>query len=412
MGNVRDYAIITGTYWVFTVTDGALRMLVLLALYQLGHSPMAIASLFVFYEFFGVVTNGLGGYIGARFGLKMPLGWGLALQVVACSMLTVDEAMLTLAYVMVAQALSGVAKDLTKMSAKSYVKLVVPQGDSSRLMRWVSVLTGSKNTLKGVGYFVGALLLDLAGFGPACAGMAVAVALALAVSMASLPKAPGKATSKLTWASLVPRDPRVRWLSVARFFLFGSRDVWFVLALPLFLTASLSWTHQEVGAFLALWIIGYGIVQAASPHVVGGAGNVRLAPRAGRLGRWTLALLVPLLAIEVALDQGLDPGVTLVVGLAVFGFIFAANSAIHSYLIVAYAASDTVSLQVGFYYMANAAGRLVGTALSGVIFQAAGMGVDGLAASIGVSVVLVCAARLAGTPLARAEHPVQAAPGS
>ncbi|MCA9322395.1 MAG: MFS transporter, partial [Planctomycetes bacterium] len=142
---LRQYAVVTGAYWSFTVTDGALRMLVLLHLHELGRSALEIASLFLFYEVFGVVTNFLGGYIGSRFGLKSTLVGGLSLQIAALAMMVVDPSRLTIPWVMISQSLSGVAKDLTKMSSKSLVKLVLPEDDDHRLMKWVAVLTGSKN---------------------------------------------------------------------------------------------------------------------------------------------------------------------------------------------------------------------------------------------------------------------------
>ncbi|MDJ0523181.1 MAG: MFS transporter, partial [Planctomycetota bacterium] len=248
--NVRDYVIITLTYWVFTLTDGALRMLVLLYLHDIGYSPFEIASLFLFYEFFGVVTNFLGGWIGARFGLKSTLWSGLSLQLVALSMLAIGADALTVPYVMVAQGFSGIAKDLTKMSSKSYIKLVLPEHDHHGLMRWVALLTGSKNTLKGVGFFLGGLLLGVVGFRWGCVVMGGAIAIVLATAWIQLPQATGRAKSKVTFRSLVPPPGPIRWLSASRLFLFGSRDVWFVLALPIYLQAALGWGFHEVGGFL------------------------------------------------------------------------------------------------------------------------------------------------------------------
>ena len=64
---------------------------------------------------------------------------------------------------------------------------------------------------------------------------------------------------------------------------------------------------------------------------------------------------------------------TMIVGMAAFGFVFACNSALHSYLILAFSRDEQVAMNVGFYYMANAAGRLVGTLLSGVLYQYQGL---------------------------------------
>ncbi len=383
---------VTASYWAFTLTDGALRMLVLLHLGGLGSSPLEVASLFLFYEFFGVVTNLVGGWLGARLGLRATLLSGLGLQIVACLMLTASA--LTVPLVMAAQALSGIAKDLMKMSSKSYVKLVVPD---KGLLRWVAILTGSKNALKGAGFFLGGLLLGTVGFKGGCGGMAGALALALVAALLLLPRAPSSSRTK--FSAVFSDDPRINWLSVARFFLFGSRDVWFVLALPAFLAADLGWSAPGVGAFLALWIIGYGAVQALTPLHLS-------RPTARALGWWTLGLVVPLGAILLALRLGAPPAPTLVTGLAAFGIVFATDSAVHSYLVVAYAGREKVALAVGFYYMANAGGRLLGTLLSGAVFEAAGMGEDGLAACIAVSLGLVVLSRLACGPLAGAEAKV------
>jgi len=388
----REYAVVTGAYWVFTITDGALRMLVLLYLNELNYSPFQIASLFLFYEFFGIVTNLVGGWLGARFGLKSTLFSGLALQIVATGLLAWRAIHLTVPLVMFSQALSGIAKDLTKMSAKSYVKLVVPDEQPARLMKWVAVMTGSKNTLKGAGFFIGAVLLALLDFRGANILMAVALAFALVGSLVLLPKARGNARSKVKLSEMVSRDKRINRLSAARFFLFGSRDLWFVLAVPIFLRNNLGWSIYGVGAFLALWVIGYGFVQASAPAWM-------RHPGGREIKRATLSLVLPLAGILGALAAGLSPTWTLIVGLAVFGVVFAANSAIHSYLVVAYAQRDKVSLAVGFYYMANAAGRLTGTLLGGAVFQWAGQGKQGLMACIVGSLGFVIAARLLSEPL-------------
>ncbi len=407
MRAVRDYAVVTGAYWAFTVTDGALRMLVLLHLHELGRSPLEIASLFLFYEFFGVVTNLVGGWLGARTGLTTTLFLGLALQILAVGGMAVPTEWLGVPYVMAAQALSGVAKDLTKMSSKSYVRLVVADGDAGRLMRWVSLLTGSKNTLKGIGFFVGALLLGLFGFRAACGALAVALGVALALSAAALPWGAGRTGSRPKFTEVLSKDPRINWLSAARFFLFGSRDAWFVIALPLFL-GSIGWSFEETGGFLACWVIGYGVVQAAAPRFAGArdatSASGRRPPDARRLGAFTFALVVPLVTLAAVLSTSVPAGPALVVGLTVFGIVFAANSAIHSFLVVHYAEEGRVSLAVGFYYMSNAAGRLVGTIISGALFQWAGMGRDGLVACLVAAAVLVAASATLCAPLRRAER--------
>ena len=158
---LRHYLVITAGYWAFTLTDGAIRMLVVLYFHLLGYSPLQVAMLFLFYEFFGVVTNLVGGWLGSRIGLNLTMHIGMALQVLALSMLMAPDAWLGVAYVMAAQALSGIAKDLNKMSAKASIKTLLPDGGGhSRLFHWVAVLTGSKNALKGAGFFLGAALLQ------------------------------------------------------------------------------------------------------------------------------------------------------------------------------------------------------------------------------------------------------------
>jgi predicted MFS family arabinose efflux permease len=391
MRNLRDYAVITASYWVFTLTDGALRMLVLFHLHQLGYAPIEVVSLFLFYEFFGVVTNFVGGWLGARFGLKATLFSGLSLQVLACISLAVMAHDLSVPLVMIAQAVSGVAKDLTKMSSKSYIKFVVPEADSPALMKWIAILTGSKNAIKGFGFLLGGVLLETVGFRAANVGMAVALVMALSVCFTMLPRAPGKSKSKVRFKHLLSKDARVNWLAAARLFLFGARDVWFVFALPIFLSASLGWSFAQSSGLLAAWIIGYGFVQALAPTFVGGRGK---APDARSVMRWTATLLLPLSALAALLYFEIALTASLIVGLGLFGIVFAANSAAHSYLIMHYADGDRVSLNVGFYYMANAAGRLAGTILSGAVFQWAGQGSTGLLACVVASMGFVLAGPL------------------
>lgn len=370
--DLRNYLVVTAGYWAFTITDGAIRMLVVLYFHSLGYSPLEIAFLFLFYEFFGVVTNLVGGWIGARIGLNLTMHAGMALQVVALLMLTVPDAWLSVAYVMTAQALSGIAKDLNKMSAKASVKLMVPEDAGSQLFRWVAILTGSKNSLKGAGFFVGAALLASTGFRNALYILAGGLFLVLAATMLLLPHALGKSKAKPKFASVFSKSRPINWLSAARFFLFGSRDVWFVVGLPVFLSSVLDWTHTQVGGFLALWIIGYGIVQASAPRLLRRSHHTH-GPDGGTARLWVMLLAIMPAGIAIALQQGLDPAPSLVIGLALFGIVFAINSAVHSFLILDYSDSDRVAMNVGFYYMANAGGRLTGTVLSGWIYQTHGL---------------------------------------
>ncbi|SHI89188.1 Predicted arabinose efflux permease, MFS family [Malonomonas rubra DSM 5091] len=376
MTDIKNYSLVTAAYWGFTLTDGALRMLVLLHFHDLGYSAVQIAFLFLLYEFCGVLTNLIGGWIGSHMGLKVTLFSGLALQIVALFALGLLDpewpALLSVCFVMGLQALSGIAKDLTKMSSKSAIKVLVPEDADSALFKWVAVLTGSKNALKGAGFFLGGLLLTLFGFRVSLWLMSAGLLLVLAGTMVSLPGEIGMAKKKTKFSVILSKSRDINLLSAARLFLFGSRDIWFVVGLPVFLSASLGWSHTQVGGFLALWVIGYGGVQALAPKLlktVLGDGT----PRGGTAtnGAFALAGLTVLIAIGVML--GLSPWLTVVAGLALFGLIFAVNSSVHSYLILAYTEADQAALNVGFYYMANAAGRLVGTLLSGIVFQLAGL---------------------------------------
>ncbi|MEN2397524.1 organoarsenical effux MFS transporter ArsJ [Pseudomonas halotolerans] len=369
---VRQYLLVTGNYWAFTLTDGALRMLVVLHFHALGYSPLQIAALFLFYEIFGVITNLVGGYLGARLGLNRTMNIGLGMQVVALLMLTVPPAWLSIPWVMGAQALSGIAKDLNKMSAKSSIKLLVPDGQQGKLYKWVAILTGSKNALKGVGFFLGGALLALIGFKGSLLAMAGVLALIWIGSLMLLKKDLGKAKAKPRFRDILSKSRAINILSAARMFLFGARDVWFVVALPVYLSSGFGWDFWKVGGFLAAWVIGYGIVQSFAPSITGKKrGHV---PDGRAAFVWALALAGLPAAIALGLDSGLSPQAVLLGGLMVFGALFAVNSSLHSYLIVSYAKEDGVSLDVGFYYMSNAMGRLLGTVLSGWVYQTYGLG--------------------------------------
>ena len=368
---LRNYLVVTGGYWAFTVTDGAIRMLVVLYFHQLGYSPFEVAMLFLFYEFFGIVTNLVGGWLGARIGLNLTMHIGMALQVLALAMLTVPDGWLTVAYVMLAQALSGIAKDLNKMSAKASVKSLTGDAGASRLFKYVAVLTGSKNALKGAGFFVGAALLQWIGFRGALLVLAGSLLLVLIITAALLPGGVGKMKAKPKFTQVFSNRAEINWLAAARFFLFGSRDVWFVVGLPVFLSSVLNWSHMQVGGFLAIWVIGYGMVQASAPRLLRYS-HPGQGPGGGTARLW--AVVLALLPAAIALAMGhWDPAMVLIAGLILFGIVFAINSAVHSYLILAYSDFDRVSMNVGFYYMANAGGRLAGTVLSGWVYQAHGL---------------------------------------
>ncbi len=385
---LRAYAAVTAAYWAFMLTDGALRMLVLLQFSTLGFSPVQLAWLFLLYELAGIATNLAAGWLAARFGLAATLHAGLALQIAALVALArLDPAWgpaASVAFVMAVQGVSGVAKDLAKMSSKSAVKLLAPAGDGT-LFRWVAALTGSKNAVKGLGFFLGAALLALAGFTASVLAMAAGLAVILLAVGLFLPAGlPGRMKPGEAWGGWRSRDPRVNRLSLARFFLFGARDVWFVVGVPVYFQSVLSDGTDEgrraafflTGGFLALWIIGYGAVQALAPRLLGGPARPE-AETARKAAVWAGGLVpIPLgLAAAAWAAGGPAPWLTatLVLGLLAFGFVFAVNSSVHSYLILAFGSAGRITRDVGFYYMANAAGRLAGTVLSGLSYQAGGV---------------------------------------
>ena len=385
---LRAYAAVTAAYWAFMLSDGALRMLVLLHFNTLGFTPVQLAWLFLLYEVAGIVTNLAAGWLAARFGLAATLYAGLALQIGALAALAQLDPGWSIAasvvFVMAVQGVSGVAKDLAKMSSKSAVKLLAPSGEGG-LFRWVAYLTGSKNAVKGAGFFLGAALLGLAGFHAAVWGMAGVLAVILVAVLLFLPAGlPGRMKSAEAWGGWRSTDARVNRLSLARMFLFGARDVWFVVGIPIYFQMVLSDGTEEgrreafflVGGFMALWIIAYGGGQALAPRLLG----AKTQPEAVITARAILwaGLLVPIpfaLALAAFLAGGPAPWLTgtLVAGLLLFGFVFAINSSVHSYLILAFGAAERITRDVGFYYMANAAGRLIGTLLSGLSYQAGGL---------------------------------------
>lgn len=380
---LRAYAAVTAAYWAFMLSDGALRMLVLLQFNALGFSPVQLAWLFLLYEAAGMVTNLYAGWLAARFGLAATLYAGLALQIAALAALALLDpgwsVAASVAFVMAVQGVSGVAKDLAKMASKSAVKLLAPQGEGG-LFRWVALLTGSKNAVKGLGFFLGAALLAGAGFQAAVWAMAAALAVILLAVAAFLPPGLPARDKGARFAGWRSPDRRVNLLSLARLFLFGARDVWFVVGVPVYFQVVLSDGTAEgrraafflIGGFLALWIILYGAVQAAAPRLLGAA------PAMGaQAARWAGYLVpVPLgLAALVWLAGVPSPPLTaaVIAGLLLFGFVFAVNSSVHSYLILAWSGAERVTRDVGFYYMSNAAGRLLGTLLSGISYQLGGL---------------------------------------
>lgn len=371
----RNYAIVTAAYWGFTLTDGALRLLVLLHFFRLGYSPFTLAFLFLLYEAAGIGANLVGGWLATRFGIARMLAVGLGTQIGGFLLLSAVSpdwtAALSVAWVVAAQGVCGVAKDLTKTASKSAIKLTAGEA-SGRLFRLVAFFTGSKNAMKGLGFFLGGLLLETLGFRGALWAMAAALALVFAGVVLSLPPLMGRARASRSAREFLGKSRGVNLLAAARVFLFGARDVWFVVGLPVFLYAS-GWTFTMVGAFLALWTVGYGVVQAAAPALVRRSPDgLSTEVRAARLWSLLLALIPAVLAAALALGHA-RPDLLLAGGLALFGLAFAVNSSVHSYLILAYAGSERAAEDVGFYYAANAAGRFAGTLLSGLLYAWGGI---------------------------------------
>ena len=376
---VRDYAIVTAAYWGFTLTDGALRMMVLLHFYRLGYSSFSLALLFLLYEAAGVLANLIGGWLATRYGIARMLAVGMSLQIIGFLLLSLLQpewtAALSVAWVVIAQGICGVAKDLTKTASKSAIKITADlaqnQG-SGQLFKWVAWFTGSKNAMKGVGFFLGGLLLDQLGFAQALWLMAALLGLVLAGVLIFVPRLMGKREASKTAKEFLAKNRGINLLALARVVLFGARDVWFVVGVPVFLYAS-GWTFTMVGGFLALWTIGYGLVQALAPQIVRRSddGLSREVPAA----RWWSAILAAItVALAVAVGMHAPQLQWVVVfGLVLFGIAFAVNSSVHSYLVLAYAGSEKAAEDVGFYYAANALGRFGGTLLSGLLYQWGGL---------------------------------------
>lgn len=381
------YIAVTAAYWAFMLTDGALRMLVLLHFHTLGFSPVQLAYLFVLYEIAGVITNLCAGWIAARFGLTSTLYAGLGLQVLALLALAqLDPGWAigtSVAFVMLVQGASGVAKDLAKMSSKSAVKLLAPSQDGA-LFRWVAILTGSKNMVKGAGFLLGAVLLATLGFVWAVLGMAAILAAILLAVLIAMPPGLPKGRKDTKFSEVFSKSPNVNWLSAARVFLFGARDVWFVVGIPIYFYAVLSDGTTEgnraaffmIGTFMAVWVILYGLVQANAPRILRASQRSEAdligAARTWGWGLTAVPVLLTLAAVS-ATEHQMWLTLTLVAGLLIFGAVFAVNSSLHSYLILTFTKAERVTMDVGFYYMANAGGRLAGTLLSGLTYQAGGL---------------------------------------
>ncbi len=397
--------IVTAAYWGFTLTDGALRMLVLLHFYNLGYSPFMLSSLFLLYEAAGVLANLIGGWLATKFGIARMLTVGLITQISGFLILSQLDptwtAAISVAWVVVAQGICGVAKDLTKTASKSAIKITQAEAKSEgngQLFKWVAWFTGSKNAMKGFGFFLGGVLLQFLGFKWSLIAMAGLLALVLIGVVSSLPPMMGKSKASKSAKELFAKNAGLNALAAARVVLFGARDVWFVVGVPVFLY-SVGWNFTMVGAFLATWTIGYGLVQALAPNIVKRSddGLSREVPAARW---WSLILAMIPVAIAFVVWQKVENLEWWVVGgLGLFGFAFAVNSSVHSYLVLAYAGSEKAAEDVGFYYAANALGRFFGTLMSGLLFQWGGLMYSLLGSASMLAVCWIATLRLPTEPL-------------
>ena len=384
-----SFFLITFSYWFFMLTDGALRMLVLLHFHTLGFSPLQLAYLFLLYEFFGMVTNLTAGWIAKKIGLNITLYSGLFLQILSLLLLTqIDKnwsITLSVIFVMATQGLSGAAKDLTKMSSKSSVKLLAPD-NNSKLFQWVSFMTGSKNAVKGFGFLLGSLLLTFIGFKLSLFFMAAFLSITLILVLILLKEKLSTTKKDTKFSEVFSKNKNINYLSLGRVFLFGARDTWLVVGLPIFLYSILSDGSIEsnhkaffvIGTFMAGWTVFYGFVQSITPKLVSNNNSTRK-----QIEFWASALaVIPLFLILLNFyTQDFLLHITIFV-LFVFGFVFAINSSIHSFLILKFTDKNRVTLDVGFYYMSNAFGRLMGTLLSGLSYQYGGFSACVLVAAI------------------------------
>lgn len=443
---LRPFVIISSSYLLFTITDGAIRMIVLLHAYNKSFSALEVSIMFSLYELAGVFTNLAAGLMGAKWGIKFTLIIGLSLQLLSYGLMfgwqdswTKSEAII---YVTVAQMFAGIAKDLTKLGGKTVTKLVTPDEKETQLFKLVSFITGWKNSLKGVGYFAGAALLQVS-YVLALSVMMALVLIAMPWAICGLDRSLGTAKKKnATWKDAFKMDnQKLNLLSAARLFLFASRDFWFEVPLPFFLRApaceglgtetcfqssdcsqgaicgssgyceninpgggcgGLGLERVVVGAILGGYIILYGQVQSLTPQLV--TGPLRQSPP-NKLTEvfWGLINCVPTLIMAVAMmlapsfvnADADEMTIWFAVNVVAFAVIFAINSSIHSFLVVNYAAKDKVAVSVGFYYMSNACGRLMGTIGSGVLYTFIGENIGSLAGTDAVAGLAACF--LAGT---------------
>ena len=376
--SIKDYITVTLNYWVFTFTDGALRIIVLLHFYKEGFSPFLIALLFLSYEFAGVFTNLIGGWLSTNYGIKRMLGVGLVIQSLGLVCLSVVNTawgtVIATVWILFCQGLCGVAKDFTKTASKSAIKLTSDklegiESKDSRLFRWVAWFTGSKNAMKGIGFLGGGLLLTVFGFQNSLWLMAFLIVLIFIFTMAQLPEMFGKKKASKTIKSFFSKNKVVNNLALIRIFLFGARDVWFVVALPVFLYSS-GWTFIQVSGLMAFWTIFYGFIQAVTPKIIPESESRVIGKR---LRNWMFGLsVIPVILYFVVVSETPFSVAYVIFGLFLFALLFAINSSFQSFLIVEYSSQDKTAEDIGFYYSANAIGRFVGTLLSGYLFQLGG----------------------------------------
>lgn len=375
---------IGSAYSILTLSDGALRMLVLFHYYTLGYNALDLAIVFMLYELFGVIINLIGGQLANRVGLLNSMRIGIGLQIITLIALAIPDIIPAPWYVMLFQGFAGIAKDITKISAKSAIT-TISQHTSHGLFRIIAAVTGAKNTLKGVGFFVGGLLLVSFDMRTALIVLAVCVGVGMLLTLIVKSAFPAAKTKSIR--GLLSPLSTVNRLAAARVFLFGARDVWQAIALPLFVATAPNWGFWQSGSVMALYTIGYGFVQALTPRI--------LASSRTPDGRLTamIAFIPALICVGGAwgaMASELAVESVLIVVL-IFSVAFAVNSAVHSFLIAAYAEEGAVSLDIGLYYSANSLGRLFGTLASGWCYLEWGI----IGAMIGAGAMFVPAALLA-----------------
>ena len=385
MFHVRNMYMSSIAYVVFTLTDGGARTIVLLHAHQLGFNAIEIALMFALYELMGVATNLAGGFFGSQHGLRFTVMLSLVLQLVGFTALACTGTVFgelkdatdsvrfeAFWWIASCQALNGIAKDLMKLAGKSTPKLVTGPNENSKLFKLVAYLTGMKNSMKGLGYFVGGLLLAGTGYVGALAIMGGFIAILAPFSWIYLDSDLGIAKKRPKCSQVFNKNRNVNILSGARFFLFGSRDIWFEVAAPLFLAAApLDWSDGSVGGFMAGYTIIYGQFQALTATAFK---TEKLKRNPNNRDVVILAMICAVLPaalgglLYVIRDHITATQVVLIMGVALYAIVFAANSSVHSFMIVLYSNRDKVAMDLGFYYMANAGGRLVGTVASGFVF--------------------------------------------